>query len=99
MWGLHGTTSLKQTEIQSHLGAWKVLRSLCFETGSPKAAGSVVLQREWLFVIPPVGLLGFYHSLWNRPVFQEELERELETDELGVSHLSHREAKNDSLPS
>lgn len=99
MWGAQGTPSLKQTKVQSHLGAWKVLRSLFFETGSPNAAGAVALQREWLFVIPPVGLLEFCHFLWNWPVLQDKLERELETDELGVSSLVHREAKNDSLRS
>lgn len=91
------TPSLKQTKVQSHLGAWKALKSLFLEIGSPNAAGAVALQREWLFVIPLVWLLGFHHFLWNWPVLQDKLERELETDELGVSYLGHREAKNDSL--
>ena len=78
-----------------------MLKSLsgAFETGSPNAAQAVALQRERLFVIPPVRLLGFYYFLGNWPVLQDKLERELETDELGVSHVGHREAKNNTLGS
>lgn len=54
------------------------------------------LQRERMFIIPPVRLFGFYHFLCNWPVLQDKLERKLEADELCVSHLGHWEAKNDT---
>lgn len=78
-----------------------MLKSLsgAFETGSPNAGQAIALQRERVFVIPPVRLLGFYYFLGNWPVLQDKLERELETDEPGVSHVGHRKAKNDTLGS